>query len=391
MADNEPKARPIEGVFAVASKLGGAVADAIADAIPNDHPSDAPSIKRELPSPLIDSEEERRFELGTERFKKMQEPGVLAKAGDAVGQFIPKPVKGLVSSAAESIQAQELYKQAMDVIAKGYAAIEDAASRCTLSEQAVVKDINKALTNYKINGLEEITLLRAYDIERAVHKQKGGHLFSAFIEGAATGIPGFAGLAPNLVLSTFLYYRAVQCVAMYYGYDIKNDPSETVIASEVFAASMDPSAISIGGVGSIVSKVMLFAETSTVKQLSKKSWEAMARHGGVPLLLTQMRSLANAAAKKALNKSGQKGLEGSIFKNVFGQIGKGLSKKAIQRSLPVVGGAVGALFDTGQMITVLEYADLFYCKRFILEKGYRASKLLGIPVDETIKVETIID
>lgn len=36
----------------------------------------------------------------------------------------------------------------------------------------------------------------------------------------------------NLGLSTFLYYREVQSVAMYYGYDIKNDTAELVIANE---------------------------------------------------------------------------------------------------------------------------------------------------------------
>ena len=35
----------------------------------------------------------------------------------------------------------------------------------------------------------------------------------------------------------------------------------------------------------------------------------------------------------------------------------------------------GALLDTAQMKKVLEYADIFYQKRFILEKGSRIAEL----------------
>lgn len=41
------------------------------------------------------------------------------------------------------------------------------------------------------------------------------------IEGGGTGAFGFWGLPFNLVLSTFLYFRAVQSIAMFYGYDVK--------------------------------------------------------------------------------------------------------------------------------------------------------------------------
>jgi hypothetical protein len=48
----------------------------------------------------------------------------------------------------------------------------------------------------------------------------------------------------------------------------------------------------------------------------------MAENGGVHLLLAQMRALANASAKKALQKAGKKGLEKTAFTEVFEQIGK---------------------------------------------------------------------
>ena len=39
----------------------------------------------------------------------------------------------------------------------------------------------------------------------------------------------------------------------------------------------------------------------------------MIEKGGIPLLLAQMRALANKSAQKALQNAGQKGLENSVF------------------------------------------------------------------------------
>lgn len=128
---------------------------------------------------------------------------------------------------------------------------------------------------------------------------------------------------------------------------------------------------------------MLMAEISTTKQVVKKGWTEMAKYGGIPLVITQMRALANGAAKRAIAKAGRQGVESSAFKSVFKQVGNKLTQKMVQRAVPVVGGVVGALFDTAQMNKILEYADIFYCKRFILEKEYRISVLMGgAPIQE---------
>lgn len=54
-----------------------------------------------------------------------------------------------------------------------------------------------------------------------------------------------------------------------------------------------------------------------------------------------------------------------------------LTQKGIQRAVPVVGGVIGALFDTGQMQKILEFADLFYHKRFLVEKAMRIEELVN--------------
>ena len=171
---------------------------------------------------------------------------------------------------------------------------------------------------------------------------------------------------------------------MYYGYDVKNDANELVISSEVFMSALSPRRSDASGLTDIIGKVMLISKATTVKQVAKKGWGEMASRGGVELLIAQMRALAHKSAKKALEKAGKKGLEKSIFKDVFEQIGRKLALKTVQRAVPVISGVIGACFDTAQMNKVLEYADVFYNKRYILEKQYRIDCMVGVINDESI-------
>ena len=54
-----------------------------------------------------------------------------------------------------------------------------------------------------------------------------------------------------------------------------------------------------------IGKVMLVAEMEGVKQTVKKGWTAMAARGGAAMLVTQIRALANVAARKALENAGK--------------------------------------------------------------------------------------
>lgn len=85
--------------------------------------------------------------------------------------------------------------------------------------------------------------------------------------------------------------------------------------------------------------------------------------------------LGKRDGKKALENAGKKGLENNIFREIFEQVGRRLTLKAIQRAVPVVSAGIGALVDTAQMSTVLQYADIFYHKRFLIEKKERVSRL----------------
>ena len=115
----------------------------------------------------------------------------------------------------------------------------------------------------------------------------------------------------------------------------------------------------------------------------KKGWAAMAQRGGACLLIAQMRALAHTSARKALAQTGRAGLEKSVFRNVLEQIGRRLPQKVVQRGVPIVGGVIGALFDAGQMQRVLSMADVFYHKRFLVEKELRVVGLIsGVGLEE---------
>lgn len=348
--------------------------------------------KYQIPDPMVDARELRKLDELTKRYEEMTSPGLFSKAKDAVVDFLPESVKKNVDEALHQLTEQEIYQQMMQIVSEGFASIEKLAASATVSEESVVRAFSKAFPERGLNTLSEICLFRSYDVSKVANSRNYQHSIAALLEGAATGAAGFPGIPFSLVLSTLLYYRAVQSIAMYYGYDVKGDPSEMVIAGEVFAASLAPKGADLGGAIGLVGKIMAIAEVASVGQVVKKGWQAMAEHGGVCLLIAQLRALAHAAAKRALQKAGQEGLEKSIFRAVLEQVGRKLPQKAVQRGVPIVGGLIGALFDTGQMQRVLMYADTFYHKRFLIEKELRVMSLVeGFDLDSDLTDSAVGD
>ena len=330
-----------------------------------------------IPKLIVDEKEQEMLNTLSERYEKFTRPGMVEKIGKKAGELMPEKIKKIGKDIGTSISEKELYIQIMNVLADGFKIIEEQSAKCSISEKQILKNINKN-SSYEIEKLEEICLVRSYDISKLVNNYKNQDIFTATIEGAGTGWFGFVGLPFNIVLSTFLYFRAVQSIAMYYGYDVKNDSTELVIASEVFTNSLSPNGELNSSDVNIVGKIMIMSQLTAVKQTANKSWSEMVSKGGIPLLLAQMRALANKAAQKALQKAGKSGLEKSVFRDAFEQVGRKLTLKSLSgKSIPIAGAIIGGLMDTSQMKKVLEYADIFYHKRFILEKETRINKLIG--------------
>lgn len=331
--------------------------------------------KIQLPMPIIDEKEEELLNILTEKYQILIEPSKISKIGTKIGQLVPSKVKEFGQVVGTTLTEKEFYIQMMNYIESGFKTIEEQAAKFSISESKILEEINEVST-ISISTLDEICMLRVYEISSLVNRYRNKDMFITTLEGASTGALGFWGLPFNIVFSTFLYFRAVQSIATFYGYDVKRDSTELVIASEVFTKALNPSSKSHSGeMTDIIGKIMIMSQATMVKQTAKKTWTDMINRGGVPLLLTQMRALAHKSAQKALNNTGVKGLENSIFREAFEQIGRQLTLKNIGKVVPVVSSIMGALIDTAQMKKVLEYADLFYQKRFLLEKESRISHL----------------
>ena len=342
------------------------------------------------PDPIVDNKEEAELNRLTFQYEELTKPNPIAALTQKAGNVV---VAG-ASKAISVIGKDELYSQSMEIISGAFDTVRDQASKISASEGYVLSEINKSTEGSQVSSIEEVRLLRSYDLAKIARDQRKQHLTLALVEGAATGVPGLPGIPFNLVLSTFLFYRAVQSIAMFYGYDVKNDPSELELAGNVLMEAMsvgqasDSENEAESAASSQFTKLMMLGEIATVKQTVNKGWAEMAKKGGACLLVTQIRAMGNAGVKKTLESTGRKGLEAGVFKSVFEKIGKNLSRKVVARAVPVVGGVVGAAFDTAQMNTILKYADLFYHKRFIVEKEVRVNALVGGKnIDDYLEIE----
>lgn len=335
-----------------------------------------------MPDPALDEREFNEIEALAKRYEKLTSPGALAKAGKQIGEAVPAPMKGLVNKAGKAakdtlngLTEQELMANAIKVAAEGFGELEKQAAKASVSREYVISRINEGKQEQKVSSLSEICLLRAYDVAAVSANERLHHMGIALAEGGSTGAAGFWGLPANLALSMLIYFRAVQSVAMFYGYDVKDDPSELVVASEVFQSALAPKA-KVDATSEYIGKVLVYAEAAVVKQTAKKSWSAMVEQGGAALAIAQIRALANGAARKAVENGGKKALEAGVFKKALTQIGQKMTLETVGKMVPVIGAGFGALFDTAQMKRILDFADLFYHKRFIIEKDQRARALV---------------
>lgn len=335
-----------------------------------------------VPDPVIDEREFNEIDELTKRYEKATSPGKIAQMGKRIAAAAPEQAKELASKAGVAVKGtlnglteQELMAVAIKKAAEGFGELEKQAAKASVSREYVISRINEGRQEQKVSTLSEISLLRSYDVAATASKEKVQHMGIALVEGGSTGAAGFWGLPANLALGMLIYFRAVQSVAMFYGYDVKEDPEELAIASEVFSKAMSPAAVN-NSANDYVGKILVYTEMAGIKKAAKKQWAAMIDKGGAALLLAQMRALANGAARKALEKSGKRGLEAGVFTKVLAQIGEKLTLKNITRLVPFVGAGFGALFDTAQMSQVVKISDLFYHKRFILEKEDRIQRLL---------------
>lgn len=331
-----------------------------------------------FPEPTLNQRELDLLEVLTKEYEEFIKPsklgGIVKSGQDWVAGIVPKKIKRMINDAVSAASELDMIKKALEHAGKGFLVIQGQASKFTLSKDNVVL----ALKNYKddLNKYEQICALRSYNIANLIGKQNYKDLLAAFGEGAICGVPGIYGVPFNIALSFLLYFRAVQSIALYYGYDIKDNPSELEIAASIAILSLAPNtekgAETLTG---MIGKMMLSANFTALKSALNKTYTEMAKKGGAELLYVQIRALANKAAEKALKKSGQEGIETGIFKNLLEQVGKMLPKEVGKKAIPILSALVGGFSDTYYMSRILKGANMIYHKRFIFEKEHRVNIL----------------
>ncbi|TFB13567.1 hypothetical protein E3U55_15720 [Filobacillus milosensis] len=316
----------------------------------------------------------------TKKYEEFIQPSPLQthliNTKDKVSEFLPEKVKEITSDSIKSASDWVVIKKVMESSGKGFGVVNENSARYTLSKKHVIKSLS--MEDVQIDQFEGICKLRSYYIEKnVINRRKMFDLPTAFVGGGVTGFFGLWGVPFNLAYTFFMYYRTVQAVGLYYGYDVVDDPRELEFASSVTIECLSPHIASDAqNLGSIVSKMMFATNVTVLKEsLTKLSYKQMAQKGGAELLYVQIRALANAQAKKALEKAGKEGVEAGIFKNLLEQIGKRMSKETGKKAVPVIGGFIGAMSDTYTMNKIIKGANLIYHKRFLFEKEIRISEI----------------
>ena len=332
----------------------------------------------ERPDPILDSRELALIAKLASAYAKFVEPGPIARSLAKIQKLIvlitPDKVRDLATRAVDAAMEADLIKLALNHASKGFGELTKQASRFTHSPDGILQTLRS--DGHAVHSYEAVCMMRSYRIEQALSTREWKDLCAALIEGAATGAPGFVGVPFNLALSFLLYFRATQSTALYYGYDVRNDPHELQFAAEVTLTSLDPN-IEKGAetLGGLIGKMMVAAELSALSKGLTKSYAQMAERGGAELLYVQIRALANKAAETALKGSGRGGMEAGIFRNMLEQVGKRLPKEAGKKAVPLLGAVIGGLCDTYLMHRVLTGANLIYHKRFLHEKEARVEYL----------------
>lgn len=344
-----------------------------------------------VPFRVIDMQEENSMEPLTKRYEKLIAPTVPAKAATKVKALIPENIQKQLAKIANSITEQELYSQIMKVVADGFDIVVKNASKVSLNEDYIVKQINRTFEDNHIFSLEQVCYARSYDIAKLVNQFKTKNVFVAFAEGGTTGMAGLPGIPANIVASMFIYYRAIQSIAMYYGYDVKNSAEELQIATDVFMQALSPATGSSSETGDMIVKFMSMTEALVVKDTIKGGWKAMAERGGICLVITQIRSLAHKSAEKALEAAGKKGLEKTMFTSFFEQLGKKMTQKSVAKAVTPIAALITAFADMATMSKIIEFADIFYNKRFITEKQIRIDTIVNPEIIKDVEYDVIVE
>jgi hypothetical protein len=327
----------------------------------------------------LDEKEQALFKSLSEDWEKFISPSNFEKSVKKIAapieKIIPQKIRDEFPEHVKEAMTWDTILQVMEFATKGYGVLSEQLLKYTLTKKKIEKSLSKKIgSDCEFNKICE---LKSYDIEACINNNKIRKQVTAVLEGGITGVFGFWGVPFNIVVSFLIYYRAVQHIALFYGYDIIEDSRELEIASEVLINSLSPNPVQAGeGVGKYMLKAMFCTEMTSLQRalIQNKSFQEMALKGGSQLFYTQIRALANKAAEKGLQKAGEKGIENVFLKKILENVGRKLPKQIAGKSIPFFGAFIGGGFDTFYMTRVIKGANIQYHKRFLIEKKARIEK-----------------
>lgn len=322
----------------------------------------------------LDKREEALLVTLTEKYNKLLKPNFISKSLKSLQSKItdvtPSVIKDAINNGLKSLSEADLWNQVMKIAADGFMILEGLASKYTINEEQLLRKYQKK--DPSIDSFEKIKTMRSYIIEKHVNSLDLETYASTIIPSAATGAGGFFGLAPNLVISTFVQFRTVQLIAMHYGYNVKDSSDELEYAGAVLTSILSSGSIpDEGGVNEIIMKMMAQAELSSLRSALQKSsvtYSQMAANGGLQKLYVQIRAITNQAAVNALNKAQVKGIENQALRKILEAISKKMTQQTGAKSVPIASALISVLIDTHQITKVKNIANVIYHKRFLLDK-----------------------
>lgn len=131
------------------------------------------------PVPIIDKKESDSLDELTERYNKIIEPSKAKRMIRKAENLVPGKIKQAGTSLGKTITEQELYQQTLELISSGFNTVVEIVSKYTIISDAIVKNVSKSSKDVDISTIDEICLIRSYDIAKAVNKSKEMSCFYA--------------------------------------------------------------------------------------------------------------------------------------------------------------------------------------------------------------------
>jgi len=336
---------------------------------------------------IWDEKEYLRMEYLKVKYLKLINPSYFSKKITPIFDQVKKtvPQSGWIKI-GNTITQSDFMSRAMSIVGKQFKEIETKTAIISVSKKDVLNVHNRYHSS--IVKFEDICFARSYDVSKMINKKDYEHLIWTTIQSVLSGITGISGVVYSTVFGSFIYFRAAQSIALYYGYDVKDDPLELEFAGEVtlIALSKIFEDKKSNHVANHIHQMMLTDEHSLKVETNKSTFSSVgqaSRSASSAKLVTKRAvNMSEYLLKKSLSKSHKKATEQEVFSELFERLIGLASKSSGKKVVPIAGTLIGMIFDISDMTRLLKYTNMVYEKRFIIEKEMRINNTL-----DTINVE----